>query len=91
MAKVLATEIRVGNLIETALQRENVPGEALVVAGNPATANTETAVKLGAELVVVGTHGRTGLSRITLGSVAERVIRHASGPVLAIRLARSGS
>jgi len=39
---------------------------------------------LGADLVVVGTHGRSGLRRALLGSVAERVVRHASVPVLTI-------
>lgn len=38
------------------------------------------------DLCVVGTHGRTGLSRVLLGSVAEKVVRHAPCPVLAIRL-----
>ena len=38
-----------------------------------------------ADLVVVGTHGRTGLARFLIGSVSERVVRHAPCPVLAIR------
>jgi len=38
-----------------------------------------------ADLIVIGTHGRTGLSRILLGSVAEQVIRHAPCSVLAVR------
>ncbi|HEX7837412.1 MAG TPA: universal stress protein [Kofleriaceae bacterium] len=37
------------------------------------------------DLVVMGTHGRTGLSRILLGSVAEQVVRHAPCPVLTVR------
>jgi len=37
------------------------------------------------DLCVIGTHGRTGLSRVLLGSVAEKVTRHAPCPVLAIR------
>jgi universal stress protein A len=35
--------------------------------------------------LVIGTHGRTGLSHALIGSVAERVVRHASCPVLAVR------
>lgn len=43
------------------------------------------AEKLGADLTVVGTHGRTGLRRFALGSAAERAVRHADGPVLVVR------
>lgn len=38
------------------------------------------------DLIVMGTHGRTGLRHFLLGSVAERVIRHAGSPVLLIRI-----
>ena len=37
------------------------------------------------DLIVVGTHGRTGLPRVLLGSVAENVVRHAHCPVLSVR------
>lgn len=43
------------------------------------------AEQVGADLIIMGTHGRTGLSRFFLGSVAERVLRHASCPVLTVR------
>jgi nucleotide-binding universal stress UspA family protein len=39
----------------------------------------------GADLLVVGTHGRRGVSRLLLGSVAEAVVRHATTPVLLVR------
>lgn len=45
----------------------------------------ETARGKGADLVVIGTHGRTGLKRLWLGSVAENVLRHSDRPVLAVR------
>ena len=45
----------------------------------------EEARQLGADLIVVGTHGRTGLPHIRLGSVAARVVEQAAVPVLAVR------
>lgn len=41
------------------------------------------------DLVVMGTHGRTGLSHFVLGSVAEKVVRHSQQPVLTVRAPRS--
>ena len=46
---------------------------------------TECAEKVGADLIVISSHGRTGLKRLLLGSVAERVARLASCPVLILR------
>ena len=40
----------------------------------------------GADLIVIGTHGRTGLTRLLLGSIAEGIVREASMPVLLIRV-----
>lgn len=42
------------------------------------------AKQVGADLIVVGSHGRTGVKRAVLGSVAERVVRHATVPVLTV-------
>jgi nucleotide-binding universal stress UspA family protein len=44
-----------------------------------------TARRLRADLIIVGTHGRTGLARLALGSVAERVMALARCPVLTVR------
>lgn len=41
------------------------------------------------DLIVMGSHGRTGLAHVFLGSVAERVVRHASCPVLVVRLSNT--
>jgi len=62
-----------------------VPVTTAVLLGTPANAIVETARTDGADLIVVGTHGRTGFERILLGSVAERVVRTASCPVLTVR------
>ncbi|MFN3597653.1 MAG: universal stress protein [Rubricoccaceae bacterium] len=45
----------------------------------------EAARRIGADLIVMGTHGRRGLRRLVLGSVAEDVVRHAEVPVLTVR------
>jgi nucleotide-binding universal stress UspA family protein len=56
-----------------------------VLLGDPAAELARFVAEEGCDLLVVGTHGRTGLSRLLLGSVAERVLRHAPVPVLVVR------
>lgn len=53
--------------------------------GSPADQVVQLAVHLDADLIVVGTHGRRGVSRFLMGSVAERVMRMAHCPVLVVR------
>jgi nucleotide-binding universal stress UspA family protein len=53
--------------------------------GDPAEAILETAASSHADLIVMTTHGRGGLSRWLMGSVADRIVHHASIPVLLIR------
>lgn len=53
--------------------------------GSPEQEITAAAGDLGADLVCIGTHGRGGLSRVFLGSVAEQIVRHAPCPVLTVR------
>jgi nucleotide-binding universal stress UspA family protein len=59
-----------------------VPCEHLLVTGEPATAITRIAQEEGVEMIVMGTHGRTGLMRLLMGSVSEAVVRSATCPVL---------
>jgi universal stress protein A len=59
--------------------------EVQVTAGDPAEDIVRTAAELDVDLIVMATHGRTGLSHILLGSVAEKVLRHAPCPVLTVR------
>ena len=56
-----------------------------VVAGDPADAIVRMAEELEVDLIVMGTHGRTGLQHVLLGSVAEKVVRLALCPVLTVR------
>ena len=53
--------------------------------GDPAKAVAEIAKELGAELVVLPSHGRKGLSHFLIGSVAERIVRFAPCPVLVLK------
>jgi nucleotide-binding universal stress UspA family protein len=53
--------------------------------GTPAEAIVDYAAEQKADLIVIATHGRTGLSHVLLGSVAERIVREAPCPVLTIR------
>ncbi len=72
--------------LTAALASANIQGEALAINGSPSAAVHDLAIERGAELVVVGTHGRTGLARLALGSVAESIIRHVTCSVLAVRI-----
>jgi nucleotide-binding universal stress UspA family protein len=58
-----------------------------LVIGNPADEIVRLAEEQHADLIIVGTHGRRGLSRLLTGSVAELVLRRAECPVLAVKAA----
>jgi len=53
--------------------------------GNAPYEIVQAARQLNSDLIVIGTHGRTGLKRLALGSTAEKVVRHAHCPVLVLR------
>ncbi len=60
-------------------------GEVSVVDGDARDAILHAARAVRADLIVIGTHGRRGLTRVLLGSVAEDILRRAPCPVLAVR------
>jgi nucleotide-binding universal stress UspA family protein len=62
-----------------------IPHSVHVAHGSPAREIVHLAESLPADLIVISTHGHTGLKHIVLGSVVERVIRHAHCPVLVVR------
>lgn len=59
--------------------------ETVVREGYPATVIVDEVDNLDADLVVIGTHGRTGLKHLLLGSIAERVVQQAPCPVLTVK------
>jgi nucleotide-binding universal stress UspA family protein len=69
------------------VQRAGLRGDALLANGTPAQAIMDTASAQGVDLILMGTHGRTGLAHVFLGSVAEHVVRQAPCPMLVIRKA----
>jgi universal stress protein A len=60
--------------------------ESLIVPGLPYEEIIKQAEALGADLIVLGTHGRTGLDHVLFGSTAEKVVRKSKLPVLTVRL-----
>jgi nucleotide-binding universal stress UspA family protein len=79
---------RIDEKLEAVLKSHKIRGDRIVAEGPPAAAIVGAAEKLNAELVIVGSIGRTGLPRLVLGSVAEQVARTAPCSVLIVRLHR---
>lgn len=61
-----------------------VEADTQIVIGPPAKEIVAAATRLAADIIVLGTHGRSGVSHLLLGSVAESVLRHAQCPVLTV-------
>ena len=59
--------------------------EEVIAHGDPATEIVRAATEHGVDLIVISSHGRTGLGRILFGSTAEAVVRHAPCPVLVVK------
>ncbi len=92
-------EINVPNLVEeqrsaaasamkdivARLERKGIGSTGLVETGSPYNVILRTAEERKCDLVVMGTHGRSGVSHLLLGSVAEKVVRAATCPVLTVR------
>ena len=82
-----AARASVDEIVDAALaEMDEQPPEVLrtILPGGASTTLVEVAE--GADMVVVGSHGRTGLSRLVLGSVAMAVVNHAPCPVVVVRL-----
>ncbi len=74
--------------LEKAAERLRTTGATVsyvAAIGHVATEIIEAASREGADLIVMGTHGRTGLAHVVLGSVTEKVVRHSAVPVLTVR------
>ena len=63
----------------------SIPRHTAVFEGHPPTEITRAAVEFDCDMIVIASHGRTGLEHILIGSVAEAVTRHAHCPVLIVK------
>jgi nucleotide-binding universal stress UspA family protein len=81
---------QLGQLAESVRAR-GIEVETVVCEGYAATAIIEEAERREADLIVIGTHGLSGLKHLLLGSIAERVVQKAPCPVLTVKTAVSGS
>ena len=79
-----ATKKRLASAVASA-EKRGVAATSELLWGRPSDAIIETAVKQKASLVVLGTHGRTALEKLLIGSTAERVVRLCQVPVLTVR------
>lgn len=80
-----AIRAKLDKLIGLRCADADVTTEHLVKTGDPAIEILATAKETHSDMIVIGTHGRTGLARLLMGSVAERVMRKAPCPVLTIK------
>ncbi|WP_428266059.1 universal stress protein [Haliangium sp.] len=83
-----AVQAEIKKVVETKLEKYRPSDFQFFIharLGTPAEEILTLADEVDADLVVVGTHGRSGLERLFMGSVAERVVRHARCPVLVMR------
>ena len=71
--------------IKKASESAGVRAETIVKEGEAYRVITDTAREVGANIIVMGSHGRTGLKRLLMGSVTEKVIGHAPCPVLVVK------
>jgi nucleotide-binding universal stress UspA family protein len=69
------------------LQARGLPVEAIVREGYPASVIVDEAQSQRADLIVIGTHGHSGLKHMLLGSIAERVVQKAPCAVLTVKAA----
>jgi nucleotide-binding universal stress UspA family protein len=84
-AELCATgQKRLEELVVDAIQNK-VPTETIVRAGSATAEIVNVAETLPADMIVISTHGYSGLKHVVLGSVAEHVVRHAPCPVLVVR------
>jgi nucleotide-binding universal stress UspA family protein len=64
------------------LKEKGIIAESVVLSGNPAEEILNYTQKSGVDMIIMSTHGRSGVSRLFFGSVADKIVRHSLVPVL---------
>jgi len=86
---VLEKEVQVQAIKELEMfckeQTHDIPTASYAVVGAPFIVILEMGEKVNADLIVMGTHGRTGMEHVIVGSTAERIVRRSKIPVLTVR------
>ena len=77
--------LKIANDAEARLKSLGIPVRSLAVMGDPRVVILDTVHEAGIDLVVVGSHGRTGLAQLAMGSVASHVATHAPCSVLIVK------
>jgi nucleotide-binding universal stress UspA family protein len=81
----MPTATKVVRAMEQTAEQQGLTLDSLIPIGRADEAIINAAIFKQASLIIVGTHGRTGLLRLLMGSVAERVIGHATCPVFMVK------
>jgi len=71
--------------VENIGRAANIEVESIILEGNPANEILNFAEKNELDLIVMGTHGKTGIQRFFVGSVSENVVRHSKIPVIVVK------
>ena len=71
--------------VENTGREANVEVESVILEGNPANEIVDFAEKNDIELIIMGSHGKTGIERFMIGSIAENVVRHSKRSVLIVK------
>jgi nucleotide-binding universal stress UspA family protein len=83
-AELASAKDNVKKVVEAA-EKEGIKTSPVVTTGKPYEAIIETSKQNNADFIIVGSHGKTGLARLLMGSVTERVIGHAEAAVLVVK------
>lgn len=83
--------LEVATKVEGALHTAGLGAEARVAEGDPRVALLDTARTERADMIVIGSHGRTGITKMLLGSVANHVVTHAPCTVVVVKTGENGA